>query len=196
MLPWRRGRHGIFESMNVLAELLNLAPWQNFFVIVGSSAGALIGLQFVVIALIANSRKHADAAAIHAFGTPTVVHFGGALTVSAMMAAPWPSVGAAAIVVAVCGVGGLVYSMIVFARTRRQSSYKPVAEDWLWFSILPCGMYAALTFSVFILLAVGEAALFVVGGAALGLLLNGIRNAWDSVTHIVVEAAKDETDRK
>jgi hypothetical protein len=31
-----------------------LAGWQNFYVIVGSSAGALIGLQFVVITLIAD----------------------------------------------------------------------------------------------------------------------------------------------
>ena len=31
-----------------------LAEWGNFYVIVGSSAGALIGLQFVVIMLIAD----------------------------------------------------------------------------------------------------------------------------------------------
>jgi predicted acylesterase/phospholipase RssA len=31
-----------------------LAGWENFYVIVGSSAGALIGLQFVVMALVAN----------------------------------------------------------------------------------------------------------------------------------------------
>jgi hypothetical protein len=31
-----------------------LAGWENFYVIVGSSAGALIGLQFVVITLIAS----------------------------------------------------------------------------------------------------------------------------------------------
>lgn len=31
-----------------------LAGWENFYVIVGSSAGALIGLQFMVITLIAD----------------------------------------------------------------------------------------------------------------------------------------------
>ena len=31
-----------------------LAGWENFYVIVGSSAGGLIGLQFVVITLIAD----------------------------------------------------------------------------------------------------------------------------------------------
>lgn len=34
-------------------EMTELARWANFFVIVGSSAGALIGLQFVVITLVA-----------------------------------------------------------------------------------------------------------------------------------------------
>ncbi len=31
-----------------------LGGWQNFYVIVGSSAGTLIGLQFVVMALVAD----------------------------------------------------------------------------------------------------------------------------------------------
>ena len=31
-----------------------LAAWQNFYVIMGSSAGALIGLQFVVLSLVAS----------------------------------------------------------------------------------------------------------------------------------------------
>jgi len=33
-----------------------LSAWDTFYVIVGSSGGALIGLQFVVITLIADSR--------------------------------------------------------------------------------------------------------------------------------------------
>jgi len=33
--------------------MTELAEWQNFYVIVGFSAGALIALQFVVIALLA-----------------------------------------------------------------------------------------------------------------------------------------------
>jgi hypothetical protein len=52
-----------------------LSAWDNFYVIVGSSAGALIGLQFVVIALIANSELAGSPLEIRAFGTPTVVHF-------------------------------------------------------------------------------------------------------------------------
>jgi hypothetical protein len=38
-------------------------------------------------------------------------------------------------------------------------------------------------------------AMFLVGAAALGLLLIGIHNAWDSVTHIVVKSDGDLTTR-
>ena len=48
-----------------------LSAWQNFYVIVGSSSAALIGIQFVVIALIANMRQSPTAESISAFGTPT-----------------------------------------------------------------------------------------------------------------------------
>ena len=47
--------------------------WETFYVIVGSSAGALTGLMFVVIALVAEFRG--SERQIEAFGTPTVVHF-------------------------------------------------------------------------------------------------------------------------
>jgi hypothetical protein len=162
-----------------------VSGWQNFYVIVGSAGGALIGIQFVVIALIANTRKHTDAQTINAFGTPTVVHFGGALTISAIMTAPWPSLVALRVALALGGLGGLAYAAVVFRRAGRQTGYKPVAEDWIWYVIIPTGVYALLAAAAFLLLTFTQAALFAVGGAALGLLLIGVRNAWDTVTHLV-----------
>ena len=61
----------IFEE----AVVSPLARWENFYVIVGSSAGALTGLQFVVMALIADAQAKATMHEVRAFGTPTVVHF-------------------------------------------------------------------------------------------------------------------------
>ena len=62
--------------------------WETFYVIVGSSAGALTGLMFVVMALVVDFRSSEQQ--IEAFGTPTVVHFCGVLLLSAVMSAPWP----------------------------------------------------------------------------------------------------------
>jgi hypothetical protein len=173
-----------------------LAPWQNFYVIVGSAAAALIGVQFVVIALIANLRHPANADSIRAFGTPNVVHLGGALVVSALMSAPWHSLRGASIALAMCGLGGLGYATIVMRRARRQTTYKPVREDWIWHAVLPCSAYAALVVAALLLRASTRAALFVVGAAALDLLLVGIHNAWDTVTYVVLSAVRDDARKK
>jgi NAD(P)-dependent dehydrogenase (short-subunit alcohol dehydrogenase family) len=171
-----------------------LAPWGNFYVIVGSSGAALIGIQFVVIALIADMRKRTPADSISAFATPPVVHLGGALVVSALMSAPWHSLVPASIAVATCGVGGLGYATSVIHRARRQTTYTPVWQDWVWYALLPCSAYAALVVAAFGLGATTYTAVFVIGAAALGLLLIGIHNAWDTVTHVVVTGGhRDET---
>ncbi|HEV8215843.1 MAG TPA: hypothetical protein VGP95_08420, partial [Gemmatimonadaceae bacterium] len=60
-----------------------LSGWESFYVIVGSSGAALIGLQFVVIVLIADVHLEGSGDSIAAFGTPTVMHFASALAVSA-----------------------------------------------------------------------------------------------------------------
>jgi hypothetical protein len=61
----------------LIDDMTPLSGWENFYVIVGSSAGALIGLQFVVMSLIVGMPiTRGDAQAGDTFTTPTVVHFG------------------------------------------------------------------------------------------------------------------------
>ena len=69
-----------------------LAAWENFYIIVGSSAGALTGLQFVVITLVMESRMGANPTTIGAFATPTIVHFwpGSSLRRAALLACSIP----------------------------------------------------------------------------------------------------------
>ena len=75
-----------------------LSGWQNFYVIVGSSAGALIGLQFVVLSLIADRQMaRTDAEAGGAFATPTIVHSGAVLGLSGILSAPWDGIGSVAV---------------------------------------------------------------------------------------------------
>lgn len=171
-----------------------LSAWESFYVIVGSSGGALIGLQFVVITLIADRRELATRGALSAFGTPTVVHFAGALIVSAMMSAPWPSLGPLSIAVGLCGLGGLAYGGVVIVRERRQTDYAPVWQDWLWYALLPCTVYAALAITAVFLRPDAQVPLFMIGAAALALLLIGIHNAWDTVTHIVISSQRGGTE--
>lgn len=110
-----------------------LSAWESSYVIVGSSGGALIGLQFVVITL-----------------------------------------------------AGLVYVISRVRRARRQTEYKPVLEDWIWYLIFPAASYGVLSVAGVTMARGNERILYPVAAVALALLLIGIHNAWDTVTHIAM----------
>lgn len=171
-----------------------LAGWENFYVIMGSSAGALIGLQFVVMTLIANRRGVAgQALAGGAFATPNIVHFGTVVLLSGIITAPWQRVTPAAILWGVLGIAGILYQIVVLRRMRMQSIYRPEFEDWLFHFLLPFAAYAALAGSAYAVRASERKAMFPVGAAALLLLFVGIHNAWDAVTyHIFVKSERRE----
>jgi hypothetical protein len=170
-----------------------LAEWGSFYAIVGSAAGALIGLQFVVMTLIADRPMVGSAAAGAAFATPTIVHFGAALLVSALLRVPWPGVVPAAACWGLIGVTGGVYSLIVVRRMRAQSIYRPQFEDWLFHVLLPLAAYTSLALSALEASSHTREALFGVGAAALLLLFIGIHNAWDSVAyHVLVNKPSDK----
>ncbi|HEY2905897.1 MAG TPA: hypothetical protein VGJ29_08335 [Vicinamibacterales bacterium] len=164
-----------------------ISGWENFYVIVGSSAAALTGLQFVVMALVADLPVNGSARSIDAFATPTMVHFGAVLLLSAVLSAPWRSVGAPMLLCTLCGATGLVYVVIVARRTRTQTDYTPVFEDWLFHVMLPAAAYLALTSAVFVARSyAADPALFGIATATFLLLVIGIHNAWDTVTYLVL----------
>jgi hypothetical protein len=163
-----------------------LTGWENFYVIVGSSAGALVGLQFVIITLIAERPVFRMAEASAAFATPSVVHFGAVLLLSALASAPWNGIGIIGVLWGFVGLIGVVYAVIVARRMRVQAAYEPVFEDWLFHTLLPFAAYAVLAVSAFTASAHTNETLFGVGAAALLLLFIGIHNAWDAVTYHVI----------
>ncbi len=184
-LPGRSNFDAVFMS--------TLSEWANFYVIVGSSAGALIGLQFVVITLIADAPEQADAQASGAFATPSVVHFAMTLFLSAIVSAPWKDLTVVAVIWGLLGFIGIAYSVIVIRRFRTQTVYKPVFEDWLFHALLPVAAYGMLAGSGCVAAAHPEIALFLVAGESLLLLFIGIHNAWDTVIyHTFVKKAKQK----
>ena len=161
-----------------------LAPWENFYVIVGSSAGALIGLQFVVITLIAGMPV-ATAEAGSAFATPTVVHFATVLLLSAVLSAPWHGIGSAGACWGFVGLIGVIYAVMVARRLRGQTVYRPDFEDWAFHVLLPAVAYTLLLVSAYAARVHVREALFGVAAALLLLLFIGIHNAWDAITYHV-----------
>ena len=168
-----------------------LSAWESFYVIVGSSAAALTGLQFVVIALIADMPGLRSGESVAAFGTPTVFHFCACLFVAALLSAPWPSLMPVDLLLIAAALTGLAYAIIVIRRARRQSTYQPVAEDWIWNAILPTFAYAVIVVAALALRAFPVPVLFLIAGMELLLIFIGIHNAWDTVSYLATEYRKE-----
>lgn len=165
-----------------------LDPWSNFYIMTGSAAGGLTGLMFVVITLVTGvERLRTNRDGLSTFSTPTVVHFGAALLVSAILSAPWHSLLSPATLLGLAGLYGIVYVLRIMNRTGRLTEYKPDLEDWVCYTVLPLVAYSAILAGAIALFAMPVKALFALGGGALLLIFIGIRNAWDIVTYIAIE---------
>ena len=175
------------SGRNMIAEASPfLSPWSNFYVIVGSSAGALTGLQFVVMALVADAGALGSSLDVRAFGTPTIVHFCVALVISGIANAPWHALSSTALALGLCGAAGVIYAAHIIQHARK-AAYSPDAADWFWYSIFPLAAYATLLVSATVLDSHPARALFVVAGVSLVLLFIGIHNAWDTVTYVTLQ---------
>lgn len=169
-----------------------LGSWEVFYLILGSSAAALIGLQFVVIVLGADLGTLGGTSAVRAFGTPTIVHFSAVLLLSALVSAPWHQPSSAAIALGVFGATGVTYMLRVVGHARRQTSYAPDLEDWTWHGALPLIAYATLLVAAFVFPRHPLPSLFVIGAAVALLLFVGIHNAWDAVIYIARGHMRDQ----
>src|ERR1700710_3077139 len=133
-------------------DMQALNEWDSFYVIIGSGAGALIGLQFVVMTLLADKPPARASDVGAAFATPTIVHFCVVLLLSALLRGPWDTITAIAIICGLIGLAGIAYILLTAWRMRAQSTYKPEFEDWLFHVVLPLAAYAAFTVSALITL--------------------------------------------
>lgn len=169
-----------------------LAEWESFYVIVGGGAAALIGLQFVVLTLIADKPHLGAPEANAAFATPTIVHFSTVLLIAAILRVPWQGVAAVSTLWGLVGLSGAAYTLLVARRVRRQTAYRPDLEDWFFHTLLPLAAYAVLALSALAARAHAHEALIAVGVAILMLLFIGIHNAWDAVSYFVFVRMRKE----
>lgn len=171
--------------------MTQLAGWENFYVIVGSSAGALIGLQFVVIALVSSIRPRALSSGARAFATPTIVFFSTVLLTAALLSIPRQTRGWIGTELLVLGVAGTIYAAWVGHHIRKQESYAADRGDWFWFFILPASSFVTFFIAGATMWSAPGAALDLVAAATLLLLFIGVHNAWDGAVYMVVNAPSD-----
>jgi hypothetical protein len=169
------------------AGLPPLSEWETFYVITGSSAAALTGLMFVVIALQSDATREGLEGGVRAFGTPNVLHFCGVLLIAAILSIPHQTATSLAVCVGATGVAGLALSTWVVIQARRQSTYAPVLSDWVWHVAMPLVAYVTVAAAAGVMSRSPSVALDMVAAGVLLLLFIGIRNAWDAAVWIAAK---------
>ena len=159
--------------------------WETFYLMVGSSAGALIGLLFVVVTLAGEIDPAKATIAQRTFMSPTVFHFVTVLIVScAAVVTTLPAPGMALAIAVPASIG----SVNSLAALLRLASGKLAATHWtdyVYYGALPALAHLWLVVAG---LTVWQGAVFAPYSVALGamaLLLLGIRDAWDLATWLV-----------
>jgi len=175
---------------------ISLSEWDSYYVITGSSAAALTGLMFVVVALAADRRQQQVPSGVGAFSTPTVAHFSLVLLLASIMSMPGHSVVSLGICIGACAAAGLTSSSLAGWRMKQLTIYTPEMEDWAWHVILPFIAYAVLFVAAFLLGTAPNFALVVTAAVVLALIFIGIHNAWDVAVYLVTASTPPDETRK
>ena len=158
--------------------------WDNFFYLIGSAAGALIGIMFVVITLTAGHEPRRVSRGAPVYVTPIVFHFAVVFVISATSVAPGMPPAAAAVILGICAIAGLSYTVLTTIRLCRSGWEDPIPgwSDKCFYGFCPTIVYVALAGAAVAVPFSERKAVFAIGAGALGLLLLGVRNAWDLAT--------------
>ncbi len=158
--------------------------WHDFYILVGSAAGALIGLLFIVVTLTAGTDRERALRGSSLYMTPAVVQFATVLLISAVAAAPIDT-NSARFLLLVLGLATSLYSAVNVVRMFTAKDFQPSHwSDPIWYAVIPLVSYLALVGADVLGWSSPAHWPFAVGTMAVVFLLCGIRNAWDLITWI------------
>jgi len=163
--------------------------WHDFYLMLGPTAGALIGLLFVVVSLTAGM-EGASPDATDAYTTPTAFHLAVIVLMSGLMLSPGitpPLVSAGICLTA--GVG-FFYAGLVCWWLKGGRVTPPHWSDFWYYGVAACLAYLGLFGAGAMIVLFPALAAWFVSGALMTLLLLAIHNAWDLVTWIAPRSDK------
>ena len=156
--------------------------WENFYILIGSASGALIGLLFVVVTLTSGLERDRALRAASLYMTPTVVMFATVLVIGALATAPGISTWVQCCLIGAMAPGGVAYGISLIVGIRRMRSKAQHWSDVWCYGVLPTAAFAALGVADALVLISPRWAPYGVGAVMVAMLLTGIRNAWDLIT--------------
>ena len=170
--------------------------WENFYLIVGPSAGALIGLMFVVVTLTAGRDSQQTEAGKHLYTSPIVWHLAVVLMLSGAAVAPGVSPRLFGFVSLALSLAGFAIGCrSAFGIWRRKMTGADSFFDMWWYGIIPAMVYAGLAVAALGLFTGQAWAPSAIAAALMALLIVSIHAEWDLVTYLAPRAGHggDET---
>jgi len=156
-----------------------LHDWHEFYLMLGSAAGALVALLFVAISIGVGFFTHRRQAGTRTFTSPVIVHFSALLFISAIALAPVHGMLTLVALVA----AGIVGAIIAAVTTIRVFDFvgddmvEPI--DQYAYGFIPLTAYIGIAAGGVLLAMKWEWAPELLAASVLTQLLINIRNAWD-----------------
>ncbi len=157
-----------------------LAQWRDFYAMIGTASGAIVGATFVVATLAAGLEQRSMG--MKGFITPTAVHLGSVLLGAAVLCVPTLTPEAFEIILGAGGFAGAIYGAVVTTRIWKM----PLdLSDRCFYVALPILAYAVMTAAALLARRDGTLALEMLAGSLVLLLVIGMRNAWDMANFMI-----------
>jgi hypothetical protein len=165
-----------------------LREWHDFYMLVGTASGTLVGLMFVSASIGASYYNESHRAAMRAFVSPTVMHFSEVLFICVLAMVPshtWMTLGA---LLGVGGLFGVAHSGIVVFTLLVRQRFTVDISDRMFYALVPVLGYALVLTAGILLLIQSSWSFNVIAAALMVLLVAAIRNAWDMTLWVVIRA--------
>jgi hypothetical protein len=165
-----------------------LREWHDFYLLVGTAAGTLVGLMFVSASIGASIYNESHLAAMKAFVTPTVMHFSAMLFIAILVMVPSHTFTTLGVLLGIGGVFGIGYSARVVYALLVRHRFTVDVSDRLFYALIPVLGYALVVASGILLLVKSSWSFNIMAAAVLVLLIAAIRNAWDMTLWAVMRS--------
>ena len=164
---------------------LNLHEWHEFYLLLGTVAGALVALLFVGVSIGVGYLTDDRSAATRFFISPIVVHFSSVLLISAVALAPEKIPLLVEALIALNALIGLIVSGAVFHRVLISHFPGVVVVDHFAYGFAPMISYAIILAAAVSAGYGWEWSPFLLATGVCVLLFVNIRNAWDMMLTLV-----------
>ena len=167
------------------AATFNFHEWHEFYLMIGTVAGALVALLFVAVSISVGYLTEERTVANRTFLTPIIIHFSSIVFLSALALAPEKYPQLIEFLIGLNGLAGGIVAAAVFYRVWSMHFSGVYVVDHFGYGLAPLIAYLVILAAAICAYRDIEWSAYLLGGGVVLLMLVNIRNAWDMMLSLV-----------